>query len=121
MSKIRASLKRLHSPDIYNLDSFIPESTNCFGFLLQAMFGIENSDGEESFDMIVCTPEWLAIELNSRPVLMGYHYIFVKIYDIEQLKNFLVDFAQRCEGDSWEEVALKLARIGRWEFENYRP
>lgn len=43
--KMRAKLKRLHSPDIYDLRAFIPEEPDKFGFLLQAMIGPEGLEG----------------------------------------------------------------------------
>ena len=44
---MRAMLKRLHSPDIYNLDVWSPGDER-FGFLLQAMIGPSDSSDEES-------------------------------------------------------------------------
>ncbi|WP_366097976.1 Imm8 family immunity protein [uncultured Bartonella sp.] len=56
---MRAILKRLYSPDIYNLESYIPPEEENFCFLLQAMIGPLGGDGEESFDIEVFTPMWL--------------------------------------------------------------
>lgn len=44
---MNAKLKRLHSPDIYNLENYHPESPDSFCFLLQAMIGPADEDGEE--------------------------------------------------------------------------
>lgn len=119
---MRASLKYLHSPDIEDLDCYVPPDPSSFGFLLQAMFGAEGGPGEESFDMIVCTPAWLQIELTKfAGILSGRHYLFVERYNINQIRQYLTNYAKQCEGKTWREVAEKLARFGKWEFEDYRP
>jgi hypothetical protein len=46
MSAVRATLKQLHSPDVFDLEAYSPDDKTCFGFLLQAIFGPENADGE---------------------------------------------------------------------------
>jgi len=120
MSIVRASLRRLHSPDIPDLESYHPES-NSFGFLLQAMFGPENGDGEESFDMIVCTPGWVVRELAQKEIIVGHQHLILNEYDITKIRSFLVEYGCRCVGSTWQEVAAKLSRIGRWEFEDYAP
>ena len=121
MSAVRATLKQLHSPDVFDLEAYSPDDETCFGFLLQAMFGPENADGEESFNMIVCTPKWLAGELAQRRIISGRHHVIVNEYNFEELRSFLTAYGSKCEGDTWQEVALKLSRIGRWEFEDYVP
>jgi hypothetical protein len=52
---MQAELKRLHSPDVIDLNAFRPNGP--FGFLLQAMVGPQGAEGDEAFDVVVCTPE----------------------------------------------------------------
>ena len=54
---MRAQLKRLHSPDVWDLKSFKPDGP--FSILVEAMAGPVDAPGEESFDIIVCTYDWL--------------------------------------------------------------
>lgn len=119
MSLVRACLKRLHSPDVYDLDSYRPTDESRFALQLQAFFGPEGSEGEESFDLVVCTPGWLAQKVEQERVISGRHYLIVNEYNIEEIRTFLVRYATRCPGRTWNEVAEKLARIGLWEFEDY--
>jgi hypothetical protein len=118
---MRPLLKRVHSPDVFDLDVYSPEEESCFGFLLQAMFGPEEGEGEESFDMMVCTPEWLTRELTRKKIITGRHHLIVEEYDLQAIRSFLSAFGRKCEGNTWKDVALKLSRIGKWEFEDYTP
>jgi Immunity protein 8 len=119
MTKIRAEVKRLHSPDVYDLSTFVPEDSERFGILVQMMAGPVGEPGEESFDVVVCTPRWLQGELGPNDVKMGRHYLLIKQYDYCGLVRFLQDFAATCSGATWEEVAMRLGRLGMWEFEDY--
>lgn len=121
VSIIRPRLKRLHSPDVFDLESFVPEDPACFGFLLQAMFGPDGGEGEESFDILVCTPTKLAPEVESKGIVDGRHHLIVHKFDLEQIRSFLVTYASTCTGKNWQEVATKLSRLGKWEFEDYKP
>ena len=116
---MRPVLKRLHSPDILDLSTYQPADPQFFGFLLQALYGPEGEKGEESFDILVCTPSWLARELESASVLSGRHRIFMQEYNFERLRAFLLEYAKQCSGKTWEEAAKKLGRLGKWEFEDY--
>jgi len=58
--KLIAEIKRLHSPDVYDLATFAPDDPEDFGFLLQIMAGTLGSEGEESFNVVVCTPRWVS-------------------------------------------------------------
>ncbi len=109
---IQAELKKLHSPDVADLERFQPDGP--FGFLLQAMVGPKGTAGEESFDILVCTPEWFSADMRD-DIVSGRHFLFMKRYDYRTLKRFIEDYCASCQGESWQEVARKLSRLGHWE------
>lgn len=117
---MQAKLKRLHSPDVLELKGYSPDQPNNFGFLLQAMIGPAGLEGEESFDMVVCTPEWLRQNHAVDEVILGRHHLIVFRYDYEILASYIAAFAERCTGESWQSVAHQLSLLGKWEFEDYR-
>jgi len=112
-------IRRFHSPDVFNLQSYVPENPEEFGFLLQLMIGHEGEEGTEAFDVVVCTPKWLLSKHKKDEVLIGRHYLIVFEYDFARIADKLNAFCETCEGVTWPEVAQKLARLGRWEFEDY--
>jgi hypothetical protein len=68
---------------------------------------------------MVCAPQWLAVSIGPS-VLIGRHHLIVNRYDFRSLKQFLDDYCSKCTGNTWQEVAEQLGRIGKWEFEDYR-
>jgi hypothetical protein len=117
---MRAKLKQLESPDI-DLESFWPQNVDSFGFPLRAMIGPEGEDGEESFDFFVCTPDWLKSHHEKTAVIFARHLLIVFEYDISKIRNHISRYCERCIGEDWQDIATKLARVGRWEFEDYLP
>ena len=118
---IRPVLRQLHSPDVPDLAALRPRDPQSFSILIQAMFGPSDGAGQESFDFILCTPAWLATEAQRVGVVDGRHHLIVETYDLARLRDFLERYADRCSGDTWQECAGKLSRLGRWEFEDYKP
>jgi hypothetical protein len=118
---MRAQLKRLHSPDIHDLESYAPEEPDRFGFLLQLMVGPEGSEGEESYDLVVCTARWLEARHADEDLAPLRHHVLVHRYDYPVLREGLRKLIARCVGETWDDVTRQLGRIGRWEFEDYVP
>lgn len=110
---MRAEFRRVHSPDVQALASWIPADD--FAILLQMMVGQEDGPGEESFDLTLCTPGWLAQQLRDGDPIDGRHHLVVVGYDARQLERYLRTRVSACEGDTWQEIAAKLGRLGRWE------
>ena len=85
------------------------------------MIGPRDGEGEESFEIVVCTPKWLTEKYKAADVLLGLHKVIVFEYDYRRLRGFIEKFLMRCSGDNWNEVAGKVSLLGHWEFEGYRP
>lgn len=117
---MNAELKRLHSPDIFNLESYHPEDPRKFVFLLQIMVGPEGVKGEESFDVEVCSPMWLEENVSLDSVEVGRKLINMKRYSYVTLLAAIRDFLSECSGENWSEIAQKVSRLGNWEFDGYR-
>ena len=117
---MKAELRALHSPDLADLEHGSPPDPADFGILVQAMIGPEDEEGEESFDILVCTPSWLANEVPTDGHLWGRHYLFVTRYDFAAIESAVRKLCDSAEGPDWSAVAAVLARYGAWEFENYQ-
>jgi Immunity protein 8 len=114
----KAVLRRLHSPDAPDMSSYVPEDPDRFAILVQAMIGPEGDEGEESFDFLVCTPEWLADRVADEGHEFGRHHLIVARYDPELINRALHELCETATGE-WSAVATYLARYGKWEFEDY--
>lgn len=92
-------------------------------FLLLARRYVVPSDGpgEESFDVEVCTPEWLAQRCTTEVFDNGSHKFITTIDTFSEtaLRLALTRLVENASGTTWHEVAEKLARFGLCEFEDY--
>jgi hypothetical protein len=117
---MQAVLKSLHSTDIGDVEKYLPDEEDKFGFTLRAMVGAMEGEGEESFDIVVCTPKWLMEKYTRSDVLLGLHKLILFKYDHLRLRKFIEKYLMRCSGNTWEEVAQKVGLLGQWEFENFQ-
>lgn len=115
----RAALRSLHSPDAPDLGTYAPADPSRFAILVQALIGPEGEPGEESFDFVVCTPSWLAAQLEHRPYVPGRHHLFVSRYDVGLIERAVRELCAAASAPDWESVAAYLGRYGKWEFEDY--
>jgi hypothetical protein len=118
MMKIFPELKRIHSPDVFDLDKPTIDENGPFCVLVQAMFGPAGSDGEEAFGILVCNSEWISQKLTEGAYSTQNHHVVAK-FDSNEIRSFLQNTAKECAGSTWLEVAEKLGKIGRWEFDDY--
>lgn len=117
---ITAQVKGIFTSEMDFLENHIPKDPENFSVVVRAMVGPRGTVGEESFDINVCTPEWLKDRIERDGFLIGTHHLFVESYDPAQIKNLITKFIERYSGNSWTEVAQRLSRIGQWEFEDYK-
>jgi hypothetical protein len=117
---MRAEIKKIFSLDVKNLVEFVPDNPSNFSIPLRLVIGPAGETGEETFDVDVCTPEWLMQHFRGDFVVLIRHKILVNSFDFARIKQFIERYVRYCEGDDWNDVAQKLSRLGRWEFEDYR-
>ena len=118
---MRARLKLLHSPDVSDLATWMPDDEAVFGFLLQVMIGPSDEEGAESFDIIVCSPRWLERDISDTGIRSGEHLLIMTRYDHRLLLRYLERRVHSCEAPTWSELAKQLSRFGSWEFDGYCP
>jgi len=117
---IKAEVKAIYTTDMDFLELHPPGDPEHFCVWVRAMVGPEGGEGEESFDIGVCTPKWLAKKCEQEGFVVGRHYLVVERYDPPRLRTLITELIEKCEGNSWQEVGEKVGRIGHWEFEDYK-
>jgi hypothetical protein len=117
---MKATVRHLHSPDV-DLDNFVPDDPEDVGVLIQVLAGPVDGPGEESFDIMLCTPNWLKSWVRSHGPTIGRHHLIVERYDFSRIREYIVTAIEAEEGATWQELGLRIGRIGKWEFEDYRP
>jgi hypothetical protein len=117
---MRAVLRDLTlSPDPRTL----PDDPASFVFGVQPMVGPADGPGKESFDLTVCSPEWLADQCMSGEPVNGLHHVIVgwDTYDERVLRRWIEARVHAVEADTWVGIAGQLRFLGGWEFDGYRP
>ncbi len=83
------------------------------------LVGPVDAPGEESLDVTICSPEWLAHKAEGG-AHSGRHHIVVDVdsFDAAQLESWLRKQVHAV-AETWREVRQRLSRLGYWEFEDY--
>ncbi|MBT8193528.1 MAG: hypothetical protein HKO63_06140 [Acidimicrobiia bacterium] len=118
---MRAEVRSFHSPDVYDRAGYEPDDPEVFGFLLQISIGTDGALGEDTFDVVVCSPKWFESHLKAGEVRSTRHHLMTLQYDWPAIDKAIRGRVARCEADTWQGVAEKLGRFGHWEFEDYTP
>jgi hypothetical protein len=117
---MRAEIKSLSSLEIDDLENYAPPDPDIFRVSMCLVAGPQGEQGEETFDFQVCSPRWLEQDLREGEVVLLRHKLIMKSFDFTKVRRFVERYVRGIEGKDWEEVANKLARLGHWEFEDYR-
>ncbi len=118
---MRASIRRLHTPDAAGLHEYRPADDADFSLCVQVLVGPSSAEGEESFDLEVVTPANVARRLARTGPMSGRHLLLVDRFDPAAIERWLHRAVARCEAPTWRELALQLSQVGHWEFDDYAP
>ncbi|MCU1480821.1 MAG: hypothetical protein JWQ19_1607 [Subtercola sp.] len=105
-----------------DVDTYLPLDPAVFGIYFELSIGPEGGRGEEIFGVTVCSPGWLAeqVEWHGRPISRRHHLI-TNVWDISEIRRTLTKAFEEPEAETWNELGSTLSRLGRWEFEDYEP
>jgi hypothetical protein len=120
---MKAIIKNIDLGSNVGFEEYSPDEATCFGVWIFLTAGPDDAEGGHLFDILVCTPDWLKKVYLSQQggAVWGRHMLIVFRYDPEQIKNEISKYLEQCEGKDFWEMAQKIARIGFWEFEDYKP
>lgn len=118
---MRPVINSISLQDGDSLETFQPNDSENFYVHVRVMIGPANQEGEESFDVQVCTPQALTQELDLR----GYSFIrrrlIVSVWTPDLIREAIQRRVSTLTADSWTELARKLTEFAAWEFEDYQP
>ncbi len=117
---MKPTVRSLHSPDA-DLETYVPEDPRDVGVLVQIFAGPDGEPGEDTFNVVVCTPRWLERWISDKGIIAGRHYLIIDKWDFPRVSQYLTNAVESEEGRDWEELGQRIGRLGKWEFEDYRP
>ena len=116
---MRAELKHL---DLEPDPAALPVEPESFSFIARMLIGPRGSPGEESFDVVVCSPEWLAARCREVGLYDARHHLVVNVeqFDKRQLRTWLESRVNSVHAQTWTQIGERIGRLGYWESEDYQ-
>jgi|SRR5579884_535375 len=106
-------------PSAEDLNHYHPSSSE-FAIPLDISIGEKNKPGEDVFHLTVASPEALRSASAHEPK-WGRGYLIVSEFNYAAVVKAIKKYCDACTGETWEEVAQKLNRAMKWEFDGYKP
>lgn len=95
-----------------------PEDISMFHFWVEISVGIESEEGEELFQVFICSQKWLEKKIKENTFFIGLYSIIMYEYNYDILCSILNKLF--CiEGNNYEEISNKLSQIGLSEYQRY--
>jgi len=116
---MKAEIKDIRLIDFDNWNYYPGDSSN-FCLAAEAFIGPQGEKGSEIFSFEICSPRWLE-QNRGHEAHFARHVIILSEYDEAVVKKAVVDLVDGTTGETWSEIAQKLARYMFWEFEDYGP
>lgn len=117
---MRAEIKSYDSSDIEDFFTYQPEDPLVFAFSLNFTIGPVGQTGADNFEVIVVTPDFLRSQYSGSNCYFLRHYLLVKEYNFSTILALMTTYVNSLDAASWEELVVKIGRVARWEFEDYR-
>lgn len=106
------------SNDVFDVDTYCPESVDNFSLSLRIRIGLDHTQGADDFELLICTPKWL--EDTVWKSQWGRGLLVVREYNFSTIKGLIQDYVIRCEGENWDAIVVQLKQVFSWEFDDYQ-
>ena len=106
-------LKWMFSPDV-EIETFAPEEGAPWGFLLQIGLAPPGIDGADSFDVIVCSPDWIPLHYGSDAIVDGRFHLIMATYSEAILKSYIERTARNSAAPTWNEVVDRFGQVAQF-------
>lgn len=114
-----AELRSLSSPE-FDVRTGQPADPDNFCVLIEAEIGIRGEAGADLFHFHVCSPMWLAAELQNGRYEWGRRHLFVERWDYQVVQAAVRRLAERQGVDEWSKLVGRLSSWLAWEYEDYK-
>lgn len=114
LSRMKDELKYIHSPDT-DLEKGPLLSD---ALIVPLMIGPIGGAGEETFDLMVCTPEARESVADSNS---NRYLLVLERRDVALIKRYADGLLRDIERPTWLEPAGEIGKIARWKSHEYRP
>jgi hypothetical protein len=102
------------------IESFHPQNPSNFETVVRMMIGPEGEQGEESFDISICTPDWLRDQCEQSGFFFPRRRLVVSHWNPDFVRQFISKRISTMTAESWKDLAAKISEFSNWEFEAYR-
>lgn len=120
--KMKAYLKAIYNAEPKGLElEDIPTNSPVSWVYICLEVGTNELKGADIFYLEVVSPSWIKQELEKYPILSGRHYLILEKWNYDVVLNYINKYLEKCTGENWDEIGPKVARIAKWEFEDYQP
>jgi hypothetical protein len=115
---MKAVIKHCYSTDVEDLFEYRPGNSSIFGFPLRFLIGPNDQPYEVSFDVFLCSPNYLLANYPKNSIIFNYHMIIAFEYNFDEILDRVAKYVTSLEEDTWEKLIDKLSRFGKSEFED---
>lgn len=114
---IHPKLKSIDST-AFDLSTYVPPSEN-FSLCLDLSIGPVNSDGADLFYVTVCSPQYVEQLVAQEGIATMRGYLVTDGFQVTVIRARIEKLLSAVSGETWAEVATKLSRYFKWEFDDY--
>lgn len=127
---VQAVLNRISFEDYRGPDHWFDDPKD-FCVIADMQIAGKEMDGGDLFSLTICSPKWFDNNI-IRPQtqhashdrrscsVFGRHHLFVDEFNEVEIAKTVHELIRSVRGHDWNEVAQKLSRYLRWEFEDYQ-